>query len=97
MCLAVPGEILSLQTSTADAEDAPDFLRLARVRFGGPEGIEREISLAYVPEAQPGDFVLVHVGFALSRLNAQEAQALLAELDQLEEPLPPGATEDSHV
>jgi hydrogenase expression/formation protein HypC len=64
MCLAVPGKILSIQ--------GEDFARMARVSFGG---IVKEISLAYVPEANEGQYVIVHVGFAISVID--EAEALL--------------------
>jgi hydrogenase expression/formation protein HypC len=77
MCLAIPGKVI-------DAYDQ-NGLRMARVQFGG---IVREACLEYVPETQPGEYVLVHVGFAISRVDAEEAertyQALL-ELDQLSE------------
>jgi hydrogenase expression/formation protein HypC len=60
-------------------------MRMARVQFGG---VTREACLEYVPETQVGEYVLVHVGFALSRVNEEEAhrtyQALI-ELDQLGE------------
>ncbi len=58
---------------------------MGKVDFGG---VTREICLAYVPEAQVGDYTLVHVGFAISRLSEDEAQsslALLQELASLEE------------
>lgn len=77
MCLAVPGKIVAIQ---GDSE-----LRMARVDFGG---VMREACLAYVPEAQIGDYVLVHVGFAIATVDeqaAQEALALLAEAGELEE------------
>jgi len=77
MCLAVPGRIASI------AEAAP-LMRVARVDFGG---VAREVNLACVPEAQVGDYVLVHVGFALSVLDAAEAErvfAYLREIDALE-------------
>jgi hydrogenase expression/formation protein HypC len=62
MCLAVPGKIL-------DTEER-DGLRSGRVQFGG---IVRQVNLDFVPEANPGDYVLVHVGFAISRVDATEA------------------------
>ena len=64
MCLGVPGEIMSL---TPD----PLGMTMGRVRFGG---ITKDVCLAYVPEAQVGDYVLVHVGFALSKLDEDEAR-----------------------
>lgn len=77
MCLAVPGRVVTIE---GDNE-----LRMARVDFGG---VTREACLAYVPEAQIGDYVLVHVGFAIATVDeqaAQEALALLAEAGALED------------
>jgi hydrogenase expression/formation protein HypC len=70
MCLAIPGRILGI------AGEDP-VLRSARVDFGG---VAKEINLAYVPEARVGDYVLVHVGFALTVLDAAEAARVLALL-----------------
>jgi hydrogenase expression/formation protein HypC len=75
MCLGIPGEVLSIE------EDAQG-LRQARVRFGG---VVREASLALVPEAQVGDYVVVHVGFALSVIDAEEAQSVFRLLEEMEE------------
>ena len=69
MCLAIPGEVLSI------ADDAA--LRMGRVSFGG---VIKAVCLACVPEAAVGDFVVVHAGFALSVLDAGEARRTLAEL-----------------
>ena len=77
MCLAIPGQIVEQFESRG--------MRMARVRFGG---IVRQACLEYVPEAAVGDYVLVHVGFAISRVDAEEAArtyAALEELDQLME------------
>ena len=74
MCLAVPGKIVSI------ADDEP-LLRMGRVSFGG---IIKQVSLAYVPEAVVGDYVIVHVGFALSILNRDEAEQTLDYVRQLE-------------
>lgn len=76
MCLAVPGKILDIQPQSAG--------RMARVEFGG---IVRQVSLDFVPEAAIGDYVIVHVGYAISRVDAQEAERtykLLQEMDMLE-------------
>ncbi len=73
MCLALPGEIIAIV-------DPHDLLLPAKVSFGG---IIKEISLAYVPEAQVGDYVLVHVGFALSLLDPEAAEKVLADLETL--------------
>ncbi len=76
MCLAIPGKILEVQ-------EVPP-LRSARVQFGG---IVRQVSLDFVPEAVVGDYVMVHVGFAISRVDAPEAERtykLLEELGMLE-------------
>lgn len=78
MCLAVPGQILSI------AGDDP-LLRTGRVSFGG---IVKEVSLAYVPTAKTGDYVIVHVGFALGILDECEARRVfdyLREMNELEE------------
>jgi len=68
MCLAVPGQIISLQ------DHLDPLLRCGLVNF---LGIRKEISLAYVPEAKINDYVIVHAGFALAVLDEQEAQASL--------------------
>lgn len=77
MCLAVPGKIQEIYEK--------DGLRMGRVDFGG---VVREVCLAYVPEAQVGDYCIVHVGFALNLVSEEEAQqtlALLREIGQSEE------------
>jgi hydrogenase expression/formation protein HypC len=77
MCLAIPGKVLE----TYDQRG----LRMARVQFGG---IVREACLEYVPETQVGEYVLVHVGFAISRVDEAEAERTyqaLRDLDQLTE------------
>ena len=79
MCLAVPGQILSIHDPSPDLSDP--LYRTGKVRFGG---ITKEVSLAYVPEATVGNYVIVHVGFALSIVDEEEAQQTLAELHQLE-------------
>lgn len=73
MCLAVPGKIISI------AGDDP-LTKMGRVSFGG---VIKEVSLAYVPEVQIDDYVLVHVGFALSIVDQSEAQKTLADLQQI--------------
>jgi hydrogenase expression/formation protein HypC len=82
MCLAVPGRIVSLECADATG-------RLGRVEFGG---IQKSVSLAFVPEAQLGDYVLVHVGFAIARVDEVEARKVfeyLAEIDALAQELAP--------
>jgi hydrogenase expression/formation protein HypC len=77
MCLAIPGRVIETLES--------DGLRMARVSFGG---MVKQVCIEYTPDAEPGDYVLVHVGFALSRIDEAEAQRtyrLLEELDQLGE------------
>ncbi len=75
MCLAIPGKIESI------SGDDP-LTRMGKVNFGG---ILKDACLAYVPEAQVGDYVIVHVGFALSRLDKTEAQKVFEYLKQKEE------------
>jgi len=77
MCLAVPGKIL-------EATDV-GISRIAKVEFGS---VTRQVYLDFVPEAQPGDYVLVHVGFAISRLEEEEAQRTYELLRQLQEEMP---------
>jgi len=73
MCLAIPGEIIEIV-----GEDP--LTRMARISFGG---VVREASLAYVPEAKPGDYVLVHAGFALQTVDEEEARRTLELFEQL--------------
>jgi hydrogenase expression/formation protein HypC len=74
MCLAVPGKVVEI---TGEGE-----LRMGRVDFSG---VKREACLAYTPEVQVGDYVLVHVGFAISRIDEQAARETLAALAELGE------------
>lgn len=81
MCLGIPGRIIETQDS--------GLMRMAKVDFGG---VIREVSLAYVPEADIDDYVIVHAGFAISQVNEAEAQEtldLLVESGLLEEDLRP--------
>jgi hydrogenase expression/formation protein HypC len=75
MCLAVPGQILSI------SGDEP-LTRTGRVSFGG---IVKEVNLAYVPEATVGDYVIVHVGCAISKVDEQEARRVFEYLEQMDE------------
>jgi hydrogenase expression/formation protein HypC len=72
MCLAVPGKVLDVSKSEEGT--------LARVQFGG---IVRQVRLDLVPEALVGDYVMVHVGFAISRVDADEAQRTFELLQQM--------------
>lgn len=74
MCLAVPGQIVSIE--------GEGDLRMARVNFGG---IVKDVNLAYVPEAKTGEYVIVHVGFALSVVDEDEAKRTLGYLQELGE------------
>jgi hydrogenase expression/formation protein HypC len=74
MCLAIPGKIVAI------AEGA-GFDRRGTVDF---DGVRQEVALAYLPEVQIGDYVLVHVGFAMTRLDTGEAERILRELRELE-------------
>ena len=75
MCLAVPGRVLSM------SDDDP-ITRVGRVDFGG---IIKEINLAYTPEARIGDYVLVHVGFAITIIDESEAVRVFEHLRALGE------------
>ena len=77
MCLGVPGKVLDI------ADDGP--VRMGRVSF---DGVARNVCLEYVQDAVPGDYVLVHVGFALSKIDETEARRvfeLLRELSALDD------------
>ena len=76
MCLAVPGRVLSITGDDALA-------RVARIDFGG---VIREVNLIYVPEAEAGDYVLVHVGFAIAVIDEQEAARVFELLQRIEAP-----------
>ena len=79
MCLAVPGKILNI-------EGSDPLLRSGKVDFAG---VVREVNLSCVPEAGIGDYVLVHVGFAIGTIDEQEAQQVfeyLRQMDELAEP-----------
>ena len=69
MCLGVPGRVIEVTRE--------DDLLVGRVDFGG---VRRRVCLEHVPEVRPGEWVLVHVGFALARLDEEEARRLLALL-----------------
>jgi hydrogenase expression/formation protein HypC len=87
MCLAIPGKVI-------EAYDASG-MRMAKVRFGG---ITREACLEYVPDTKVGEYVLVHVGFAISKVDEEEAQRtyqLLEEMDQLTELMAPVVDESA--
>lgn len=78
MCLAIPGEVLSI------GGDGP-LQRAGRISFGG---IVKEVNLVLVPEAEVGDYVIVHVGVAISRVDESEAKRVfeyLREMDELDE------------
>jgi hydrogenase expression/formation protein HypC len=75
MCLAIPGKILEI------TDDDP-IMRSGRVSFGG---IVKQINLAYVPEAEVGDYVIVHVGFAISTVDEAEADRVFRYLEEIGE------------
>ena len=80
MCLGIPGKIIEIYEK--------DSLKMAKVDFGG---IAKEACLAYVPEAQVGQYALIHVGFAISLMDEDEAQEtlkLLQEMVDLEDEIP---------
>ena len=71
MCLGIPGEVVNVRASEGG-------VRMGDVRFAG---ITREVCLECLPEAGVGDFVLVHVGFAISRIDREEAERAYRALD----------------
>jgi hydrogenase expression/formation protein HypC len=82
MCLGVPGRLIAF-----DDADATPLERSGRVDFGG---VVRSVRLAFVPDAVPGDYVLVHAGIAIARIDEAAARATLALVDDLRV-LDPGA------
>ena len=74
MCLGIPGEIISI-------EEDDQQMRRAKVRFGG---ITRDAYLDLVPDAAVGDYVIVHVGFAISKVDAEEAQQVFDLLEEMD-------------
>ena len=87
MCLAIPGKILSVAATEGDP------FRTGQVSF---DGITRTINLSLVPEAGPGDYVLVHVGAAIARVDEAAAQQTLAYLRQMGETEEPVYTESNY-
>lgn len=73
MCLGIPGKVVEIR------DDGP--LRMARVDFGG---VRQEACLAYVPEVELGDYVIIHVGFAISQLDEEEALRTLELLRMID-------------
>ena len=72
MCLAVPGRVVSVHEA--------DGQTMAQVDFGG---LRKEVCLAYIPDVQVDEYVIVHVGFAIQRLDERSAQETLANFDRL--------------
>jgi hydrogenase expression/formation protein HypC len=75
MCLAVPGKILEIS-------EKDSLTRTAKVSFGGAV---KDINISFVPEAKTGDYVIVHVGFALNVIDEEEAKKSLEYLKQIGE------------
>jgi hydrogenase expression/formation protein HypC len=75
MCLAIPGKLIEI---AAD----PNGVRMGKANFGG---IVKQVCLEYTPEVEVGDYVLVHVGFALSKVNEEEAARTYALLDEMKQ------------
>lgn len=75
MCLGVPGKVIQI-------DENPLGMTMGKVDFGG---ITKDVCLAYVPDVEIGEYVVVHVGFAISRINAEEAMEVFALLEQMEE------------
>jgi hydrogenase expression/formation protein HypC len=76
MCLAIPGRLVSIE------DDVDPTLRRGKVDFGG---VRKDVSLAFTPEAVTGNYVLVHVGFALSIVDDAEAQRIFEDLKRMDE------------
>lgn len=75
MCLGVPGKVMEVQES-------PVGISMGKVSFGG---VVKEVCLAYVPDVEPGEYVVVHVGFAISRIDEEEAREVFRFLESMDE------------
>ena len=75
MCLGVPGQVLAI-------EEDPLGMNMAEVSFAG---IKKRVCLAYTPEAEVGDYVVVHVGFAISKIDEEEAHKVFQYLKEMDE------------
>jgi len=75
MCLGIPAKIESIESEST-------LLREGTVSFGG---LQKKVSLVYVPEAVVGDYVIVHVGFAISKINEDEAKRVFRYLEEIDE------------
>jgi hydrogenase expression/formation protein HypC len=72
MCLAIPGKVIETFES--------DGMNMAKVNFGG---VVKQVCMEYAPDAAPGDYVLVHVGFAISKIDPEEAERTYKLLEEL--------------
>jgi hydrogenase expression/formation protein HypC len=82
MCLAVPGKVVSIDESNPE-------LKMAKVNFSG---VSKEVCIEWLPDVSVGDYVLVHVGFALNKIDekdAEETLRILREMGDIEEEAPP--------
>lgn len=70
MCLAIPGKIISIDNSNPD-------LKMAKVDFAG---VMKNVCIEWLPDVQTGEYVLVHVGFALNKIDVEDAEKTLADL-----------------
>ncbi len=75
MCLGIPGKVVSITNEE-------DIYRMGKIDFSG---VQKEISLAYVPDAQVGDYVIVHAGFAISVVDEEEANQVFEYLKEMNE------------
>ena len=75
MCLGVPGKVIEIEPNSLD-------MLMGKVSFAG---IVKEVCLAYVPDIQIGEYVIVHVGFAISKVDEQEAMEVFRYLEEIEE------------
>ena len=83
MCLAIPGKVMEINTSSKPT--------MGKVSFGG---IQKDICLDWVPEVKVGQYVIVHVGFALSTMDEQEALETIKIIEEIERHTPDSTTSD---
>lgn len=87
MCLGIPGQVEEF-TNTSPLE------RTAKVNFNG---IRKAVNLAYVPEAVTGDYVIVHVGFAIGKVNEKEARRIFEYLEAIDEATAPTTHDEGEI
>jgi hydrogenase expression/formation protein HypC len=88
MCLAIPGQVIEIESSV---QPATDDLKMGTVSFGG---IHKRVCLEWIPDVQVGEYVIVHVGFAISKIDQEEALETLKLFQEMDSALDELKTDD---